>query len=590
MNQTRDLAAYRVALAFTFVYSGLIVAAWASGSSSLQYPRQMLSLAVLSGLVVNIGFPAFVTAVKNQLDRPTILKRAAPLIVGCAVMSWAVIYYSVTYLFQNGLPGWAAWLVGIIISGMVTMLASFVVIGSPKKANSEKVSDYIGALREGETWLGGARILPAQKGQVVYPGQLDIGGIPLDWDSEVLNILMCGAVGTGKSQIGHGFLRAINQRKNARAIIVDFNGEYYRRHKKPGDVLYNPFDSRSVSGSPFAEMRNASDAALVAASYVPLIDGPNKDWSEYGRDLLTDVLRAMFENGEKNPQKLYRLLTGTPEDLFAYLKEAGLEGWTSPHTMKMSTGARNGIKPYIKIFEKMKPDGDFSVRDWVKNGDGGEGNLYITYRRIDREKMKQFLSATVDMALTEAANLSSCEGLPPEQHRRLFFLLDELHSIGNIPTLLESFATLRKYGVSIVVGIQTLAQWRLLYGNDASIAMRGNISTRAILTQEDGETAAEMEKTLGKQDIERRNFTTAQATGSSRPHWFSAGGSNTSTGRTVNEQIHIERDIPVITAARLQGMPRHEGILMRGGSVHHPFKLKRIDMPEVAPPFVGIEE
>lgn len=590
MNKTRDLAAYRVAFGFTFVYAALIVAAWASGSEALQYPRQMLSLAVLSGLVVNIGFPAVVTAAKNQLSRTVILKRAGPLVVAAAVMSWAVLYYSVTYLFQNGLPGWAAWLVGIVLSGIVTMLVSFFVIGAPKKNALAQAGDYIGALKEGETWKDGYRILPAPKNQTVHPGQLEVGGIPLDWGDEVKHTLICGMTGAGKSQVCDGFLRALRLRANSRCIIVDNNGDYYRKHGRPGDRLVNPFDAQSASWSSFAEIKGPADYLRLSAAFIPMLEGANKEWFEFGRDLMADTKRAMNERGNKNPRKLYDLLTGPQEELTAYLSEAGLTGWTSPQMQKMLGSIRGTIKPYIRIFEHLKPDGDFSVRDWVQNGDGGEGWLFITYRESDKELMKQFVAALADIAIVEGLNLPSCEGLPKEQHRRLFYFLDELDSIGNIPKLLDGFTKFRKYGCALVVGIQTLAQLRLVYGKDTAESILGNVSTRVIMKQGDGDTAEEMQKKLGKQVIERRLFTSAQTTGNSRPGWFSTGQAHSSTGQTLNEQKQVVPDHPIVTIKDLTDMPALSGILARPEGPRHPFKLAYINMPGINERFVEIKE
>lgn len=590
MNSTLDLAAYRVAFGFTFVYAALIVAAWASGSEALQYPRQMLSLAVLSALVVNVGFPAFVTAAKDQLSRTIILKRAGPLVVAAAAMSWAIIYYSVTYLFQSGLPAWAAWLVGIILSGIATMLASLAIIGAPKKTKTTRPAAYIGALRDNETWLRGARCELPPENQIVYPGQLSVGGIPLDWSDEVSHKLISGATRTGKSVAVHTDLRALRLRSNTRAIILDYNGDFCRRHFRPGDIILNDFDDRSPAWSPFAEMRSSYDAALVAASYVPLIEGPNQEWSKFGRSVLADLLRGMYEKGEKNPQKLYRLLTGPQEELTDYLVQAGLTAWTSPNRQKMMASSIGTILPYISIFERLRPDGNFSVRDWVRNGDGGTGFLFVTYLQSQRELLRQFVSAIADLAIDECLSLTSCEGLPDDQHRRLFFILDELDSIGNISKLEDGVTKLGKYGGVVEASIQTLPQLEKVYGEKLAASILGNIQTYVILRAADGATAKVLEDTIGRCDIERRITTVAQTTGNSRPGFFSAGHAQSSTGKTLNEQIQVDRDRPVIMAADLQSLPRLCGVLVQPNSPRHPFKLKVVKMPEVVPPFVERKE
>ena len=580
-------AVYRVAMGFTFVYSALLAAGFWFGGLGNEPVNQFITQCMAASLVVNVGLPTLAGLAKNVMARRLIFHRALGLVVVLGIINWAGLYYGVEYLYQNGLPGWMAWIGAIAISGMVTLAVTFFTIGgTPSENKKVELPNHIGALRENEVWIRGAKVLPPAPGQVPVPGQLSIAGIPIDWRSEVYSFLMCGAVGSGKSQIIQGFLREIRKRSNARVFVLDNNGGYYSRFCQPGDVLLNPLDvTRTANWSPFAEIKSEADYKRIAAGFVPLAEGGGAEWSMYGRDLLADTLRAMNESGEKNPQKLYRLLTGPQDKLTNYLADAGLLGWTSQHGQEMMAGCKGTIKPHIGIFEHLKPDGNFSIRDWIKNGDGGDGWLFVTYREGDKEFLRQFLAAAADCAVVEGLNLTSCEGLPEREHRRLFYVLDELDSIGNISKLIDGFARGRKNGCSFVVGIQLVAQLRLVYGKEIATTILGNVATRAILRQEDGETALEMQKTLGEQDIERRTVSLSQTAGNSRPGLFSAGHAHNSTGKTASEQIQIVTR-PCILASELQAMERLNGVLMRGDKPHNPFKLEVVPMPIITPPFV----
>jgi hypothetical protein len=580
-------AVYRVAMGFTIVYSTLLAAGFWFGGLRGESVNQFITQCMAASLVVNVGLPALAGLAKNVMARRLIFHRAVGLVVTLGIINWAGLYYGVEYLYQGGLPGWLAWIGAIAISGMVTLLATFFTLGGTPSENKRiDLPAHIGALRENETWIRGAKVLPPDPSEVPVPGQLSIGGIPIDWRSEVYSIMMCGAVGSGKSQIIQGFLREIRKRSNARVIVLDHNGGYYSRFCQPGDTLLNPLDvTRTVNWSMFAEMKSDADYKRIAAGFVPLAEGTGAQWSEFGRDLLADTMRAMNESGERNPQKLYRLLTGPQDKLTNYLADAGLLGWTSPHGQEMMAGCKGTIKPYIGIFEKLKEDGDFSVRDWVKNGDGREGWLFVTYREADKEFLRQFVAAVADCAVVEGLNLSTCEGLPEAEHRRLFYIFDELDSIGNISKLVDGFSRGRKLGCSFIVGIQLAAQLRLVYGKEIAKIIQGNVATRAVLRQEDGETALEMQQMLGEQDIERQIISHSQTAGNSRPGLFSAGHGHNSTGMTASEQIQpVTR--PCILASELQAMERLHGVLMRGDKPHNPFKLKVVPMPIITPPFV----
>ncbi|MGH8032394.1 MAG: type IV secretion system DNA-binding domain-containing protein, partial [Luteimonas sp.] len=121
-----------------------------------------------------------------------------------------------------------------------------------------------------KTLVGGAERPPA----------LTLGGVPLHREQEPLHLLLVGSTGTGKTTAVAELLDGLAARGD-RAVIVDPNGGYLRHFWTAGDVVLNPFDTRTPGWSPFNEIRKPYDLDKVARSIVPDGHGPDAAWHFY---------------------------------------------------------------------------------------------------------------------------------------------------------------------------------------------------------------------------------------------------------------------------------------------------------------------
>ena len=65
----------------------------------------------------------------------------------------------------------------------------------------------------------------------------------------------------------------------------------------------------------------------------------------------------------------------------------------------------------------------------------------------------------VELACGEMMNIGI------DQNRRLWFVLDELAALGNLPDLSPLMAEGRKYGACVMAGLQSLSQLNESYGS-----------------------------------------------------------------------------------------------------------------------------
>ncbi len=111
--------------------------------------------------------------------------------------------------------------------------------------------------------------------------------------------------------------------------------------------------------------------------------------------------------------------------------------------------------------------------------------------------LRNLVACWLELAIVEGLSMTE------SQSRRLWFIMDELDSLGKITSLRAGLTKLRKYGGVCVSGLQTIAQLRSTYGHDEAQTLLSCMSQKLILKAGDGETAKYFENEIGQQEIER---------------------------------------------------------------------------------------
>jgi type IV secretory pathway TraG/TraD family ATPase VirD4 len=409
----------------------------------------------------------------------------------------------------------------------------------------------------------GARVLSGTRAQRVVRRRrrraagpcVALAGVTIEPREEVRHFKLIGTTGTGKSTAIAALLgRALA--RGDRAVITDPDAGYAARFyaRRRGDVILNPFDARSVKWDPFAEVRAPWDVEQLASGLIPACeDASGREWRGYARTFLTGVMRRLHESGRGDARELWRLLTmAAAAELRPLLAGTPAQPFLEPENARMFSSIRSVAGSAAAAFEYVQAQRAraFSVRGWVASG---SGVLFMPYGASQIPALRSILGTWMRLAIFEA--LSQAEG-----DQRLWFIVDELDSLGAIDGLKDALARLRKFGGRCVLGFQSVAQVSSTYGAGEAQTIVENCGNTLILRcsgSEHGGTSQFASRLIGEREVIRRHT----ARGRDREGLFAARGARRSTN--VSDSHVIES---AVLPAELEQLPDFTGYLKSAAS------------------------
>lgn len=452
---------------------------------------------------------------------------------------------------------------GVFAKGLwVSILQSFQLAGAGAGAGDDQV-------RRGSRVVDAATLDGLTRGDKKADNGSDvtIGGVTIPRMLEAQHFLISGTTGAGKTQVINGMLRSIRKRGN-RAVIADPAGGFYARFGQPSDVLLNPFDKRSIAWSPFAEIKADYDCERIAKAIIPDLvgGGDGAQWQLFAQTLLAKAMLAMHRNGERSVKRLlYWMSSADQKELEPLLAGTPAAVLTQKGNDKMLNNTRATMVPYLAVFDYLPDEGTFSIRDWIRE-DWRDNWLFITYRDDQMGMLRNLVATALEMAVVEGLSLSE------DQERGLWFVMDEVDSLGKVSSLRAGLTKLRKYGGRCILGLQTISQLRTTYGRDEAQTLLANTSVKCILRAGDAETAKSMENELGDQEIERTQFNES----------FSTNEHGQSQSQSVSTQVVRQS---TVLASEVMGLPDLNGFLKLPGDEIARIAVDYVGMPDVNPAF-----
>jgi type IV conjugative transfer system coupling protein TraD len=358
-----------------------------------------------------------------------------------------------------------------------------------------------GFVKSGGQYIRGARIIPSTALKRLLflkrdASKFTLGDTPIKKNSEMQHIILLGSPGVGKTQAIFELLDKVKQQKQ-KAIIYDVEGVYTRRYYDSSkDFILNPLDQRDAKWSPWRDMIGKMNIASLASS---LIQDSNSMadpfWYQAARTIFEESMERLIQEGREDTQILLDLLCRKGiEDLQEVLKNTFAEALVASEIEKTALSVKSILTANLKRLEFLcKDEANFSIREWIKTED--DSWLFITSREDMHEALKPIITAYIDI-------VSNCLlTLEENRERRIWFVTDEIHTIGQSNSYMQLAARGRKRGICIVAGLQSMRQMDDVFGKNGAEKISGMFSTRVYFRNSDLETARWISKSLGEQEI-----------------------------------------------------------------------------------------
>lgn len=326
-----------------------------------------------------------------------------------------------------------------------------------------------------------------------------LSGLPLIKDSETKHMMIVGTTGAGKTNTFNHLLPQIRTKKQ-KAIIVDTTGTFVEKFYDPEtDILLNPLDERSASWNLWKECQTEVQIDDFASSLIPqtLHD---QFWCDASRLLFSQTIKILQSCKAHSIEKLLGYAIHKPlakiQGFYAGTPAASLVDIAADKT---AASIRITLSTHLKSLHLIedKVDG-FSIQDWMKD-DSQTGWLFLASMPDQRETLRPLMSSWLNIAIN---SLMACK---PDHNRRIWFIIDEKQSLNKIEALPKALAEIRKYGGSIVAGLQNISQLDKLYGHESRKTMSSLYNTKIFFRSPDTDTAQWISKMIGEHEVLENN-------------------------------------------------------------------------------------
>lgn len=319
--------------------------------------------------------------------------------------------------------------------------------------------------------------------------------------------------GRGKTFFITDYIRQVEKNQEAVSIVFDAKGELYKELYKPGDVIISsiPISEYPVEKwSIFSEIYADAYPKLFAKELTQMIFGEAINESHApvfptaAAQIFYSILYAMVAEAKKpynddlidgivkvSDERLKKLDKQYPELGLGYLISRNETG------MGIRMELASNLQEIFPIGSLSRDHGTFSIRNFIKNGNGRK--LFIIFPFNQNEGMASITSILLDLAMKE---IISGNDLTDGSKARFNLFLDEFACL---PSKLQYLTRVNDFGRSkgarLIVGIQSYAQLKRIYGDAGAENILASFNNLIAFKPNDEETRSKLKERCGKREF-----------------------------------------------------------------------------------------
>jgi len=237
---------------------------------------------------------------------------------------------------------------------------------------------------------------------------LRLGEAPLPDSVSRRHILVLGTSGTGKSACLNHYLTTLKARCASTAavnkcVIYDVKGEFCGKHMKPDDLIFYPFDRRSVPWSFFNEVRDYPDLDVLCTSlYEPPRDSKDVYWYNAARDVFRTGLFYLLREGRTSNRDIWEFFSHPLQQIRDALytlpvRELGALKHIDKADSNQAASVISILQERLTFFRYLTDrDGSFSFRGFIRD-DADRRNLFLMNIRQYDAIFRSLMTFVIDI-------------------------------------------------------------------------------------------------------------------------------------------------------------------------------------------------
>jgi hypothetical protein len=385
-----------------------------------------------------------------------------------------------------------------------------------------------------------------------------IPGVSTPRAREVQNLLILGAIGSGKTRLILYLLQQLigrlvqNPEQDYGLFVHDTTGEILDGFPMEDAqfAVINPDRAGCFAWAMGRDFQDDGDCESAAEQIV----GQTSEafWGKGGATLFAGCMIVCKAQHGRNwgAPELYEACLRDPLELKEefeqyYSPAAGLlefdssSGELSKTSVSLLLTFRASVlrvlRPLALAWTNVPGIRQFSFGDWVSGTNPQQSKVVIVQRSGRHPEMS---AGWIGMAVDFITAAVGDNGLSVSQTRIRTFVLDEAPALGRLHRWPDLLDTARNKGVSTIAAVQDVAQFKRIYG-DAAPSIFQRFLTKVICAQAQGpETTALADETIGKRWIMEDELTVVVERGS--------------TGRTERASMtRRPREVPIVRPEHL---------------------------------------